>query len=254
MAHSLIGWERFFDELAAFIRACDRQSGTANLSFAEYALERIQTSIQSVSSLLHHIENATPNNDTESTVLENYSMKLNELRSCLRELAQQWQTHTDRCVQLSCTSSYAAPSVASRQRGRPKFDITREQLEFLASMSFTWIQIARMLGVSHMTVYRRRVEFQMVQSVCGTLSDNELKVLLTSMRKEHPSMGQTMVWGRLRSMGFNVTRERVRCAIRNTDPLYTALRWREVIKRQLYSVPGPNSLWHLGMCCTCMSQ
>ena len=73
-------------------------------------------------------------------------------------------------------------------------------------MSFTWTQIARMLGVSHMTVYRRRVEFQMVQSVSGTLSDNELKLLLTSMRREHPSMGQTMVWGQLRSMGFNVTR------------------------------------------------
>ena len=76
----------------------------------------------------------------------------------------------------------------------------------MASMSFTWTQIARMLGVSHMTVYRRRVEFQMVQSVSGTLSDNELKLLLISMRREHPSMGQTMVWGQLRSMGFNVTR------------------------------------------------
>lgn len=83
-------------------------------------------------------------------------------------------------------------------------------------MSFTWIQIARMLGISHMTIYCRRVEFQMVQSVSGTLSDDELKLLLTSMRKEHPSMGQTMVWGRLWSMGFNVTRERVRRAIHYT--------------------------------------
>ena len=60
-----------------------------------------------------------------------------------------------------------------------------------------------------MTIYRHRVEFQMVESVSGTLSDDELK-LLTSMRKDHPSMGETMVLGRLRSMGFNVTRERVR--------------------------------------------
>ena len=57
-----------------------------------------------------------------------------------------------------------------------------------------------------------------------------------------------MVWGRLRSMGFNVTRERVRRAIRVTDPLYTAFCWRgDIIQRQPYSVPGPNSLWHLGM-------
>ena len=83
--------------------------------------------------------------------------------------------------------------------------------------------------------YRRRVEFRMLHSVSGTLSDDELKLLLMSMRKEHPSVGQTMVWGRLRSMGFNVTREKVRQAIRHTDPLYTALRWRDVIKRQPYS-------------------
>ena len=66
----------------------------------------------------------------------------------------------------------------------------------------------------------------MVQSVNGTLSDKELKLLLISMRKEHPSMGQIMVWRRLRSMGSSVTRERVWSGIHATDPLYTALRWR----------------------------
>ena len=71
-----------------------------------------------------------------------------------------------------------------------------------------------------MTIYRRRVEFQMLHSVSGTLSDDELKLLLMSMRKEHPSMGQAMVWGRLRSTGFSVTREKVRQAIRHTDQLY----------------------------------
>lgn len=248
MAYSLPGWERFFEELGTFVHACNRQSGSANQPFSEYALERIETSILSVTSLLHHIENATPNSSAEYTVLESYSSKLNELLSCLRELSRQWQAHIDRCVRLSCTTSYSAPSIYTSRRGRPKFDITREQLEYLSSMSFTWVQIARILGVSHMTIYRRRVEFQMLHSVSGTLSDDELKLLLMSMRKEHPSMGQAMVWGRLRSMGFSVTREKVRQAIRHTDPLYTALRWRgDVIKRQPYSVPGPNSLWHVGM-------
>ena len=90
MAGSLPGWERFFEELGGFIRACNRQSGTANQSFAEYALERIETSIRSVSSLVDHIENATPNSSVESTVLESYSSKLSELLSCLRELSLQW--------------------------------------------------------------------------------------------------------------------------------------------------------------------
>ena len=35
-----------------------------------------------------------------------------------------------------------------------------------------------------------------------------------------------MIWGRICSIGFHVTRERLRRAIRNTDPLHTMLRWR----------------------------
>ena len=56
-----------------------------------------------------------------------------------------------------------------------------------------------------------------------------------------------MVWGRLRSLGFKVTRERVRNAIRSVDPLHTALRWKEMTTRRPYSVLSPTSLWHLGM-------
>ena len=69
------------------------------------------------------------------------------------------------------------------------------------------------------------------------------------MRREFPEMGETMVWGQLRSMGIQVTREWVRDAVRQTDPLSTALRWRGgLTRRKTYSVPGPNSLWHIGNC------
>ena len=63
-----MGVINFFNELEAFIHTCERQSGRANRSFAEYALEQIQTAIQSVSFLLNHVKNATPNSDTESSV------------------------------------------------------------------------------------------------------------------------------------------------------------------------------------------
>ena len=67
------------------------------------------------------------------------------------------------------------------------------------------------------------------------------------MQTELPALGQTMVWGRLRSMVFFVTRERVRRAFHDIDPVHTALWWRcELVCRHPYSVPGPNSLWHIG--------
>ena len=80
-----------------------------------------------------------------------------------------------------------------------------------------------------------------------TLSDSELHSIILHLQSDMAALGQTMVWGRLRSMGFCVTRERVRNAVHAVDPIETALRWRgQQIHRQPYRVPGPNSLWHLG--------
>ena len=39
-------------------------------------------------------------------------------------------------------------------RGRPRFDIAKEQLLHLSSLNFTWSEIASQLGVSRMTIYR----------------------------------------------------------------------------------------------------
>ena len=59
-SNSLLGWTRFFNELDAFNRACEIQSGSANRAFTEYALERLQTGIRSVSSVLDNIKMPPP--------------------------------------------------------------------------------------------------------------------------------------------------------------------------------------------------
>ena len=59
--------------------------------------------------------------------------------------------------------------------------------------------------------------------------------------------GRSYGVGRIRARGFHVSRQRLRRAIRTTDPLHTALRWRgDLTPRHPYSVAGPNSLWHIG--------
>ena len=77
------------------------------------------------------------------------------------------------------------------------------------------------------------------------LDDNSLLRMVSEIKRDYPTMGQTMLWARLRSQGFYVTRACVREAIRSTDPINTALRWRDITPRRPYSVPSPNSLWHL---------
>ena len=104
-----------------------------------------------------------------------------------------------------------------------------------------------MLGISRMTLYRRRVEYDMVTETLQSISDSQLTQIIEGLRREFPDIGCSMVAGRLRSLGFHVSRERIRMAIRRNDPLNTALRWHGAIHRRPYSVPGPNSLWHIGM-------
>ena len=88
----------------------------------------------------------------------------------------------------------------------------------------------------------------MLNTPNGSLTSMELRVLVQRLQAEMPALGQTMVWRRLRSMGFFVTSERVRSVIHDIDPIQTALRWRcDLVRHQPYSVPGPNSLWHLAL-------
>ena len=125
--------------------------------------------------------------------------------------------------------------------------MTSEQLIYLRSFHFTWTDIASLLGVSRMTIFRRRQENGLLNDPTETIDDSQLRMLLSHLRRSSPQLGETMVMGHLRSLGYKVPRARVRSAIRATDPINTAIRWQgTVTSRRPYSVPGPNSLWHIG--------
>ena len=88
----------------------------------------------------------------------------------------------------------------------------------------------------------------MLDDTSSTLSDDELSELIVEMHSESPTIGVSMVTGRLRAKGYRVSRERIRKALRDADPLSSALRWTGgLTKRQPYHVAGPNSLWHIGI-------
>ena len=131
-------------------------------------------------------------------------------------MLREWQDYMDH-YQSRNASSYCA-SLTPSVPPQPRFDISREQLQYLHSMSFTWVQISELLGVSRMTIYRRRQDYGMGNDPSEDIT-NELREVLQEMRRELPSLGQTMVWGRL----FKVTLARVREAMRVSDPINTAL-------------------------------
>lgn len=58
-------------------------------------------------------------------------------------------------------------------------------------------------------------------------------------------VGYCFMSGHLRSLGLRVQRYRIRGSIARVDPENSRIRWAVVVSRCAYSVPGPNSLWHI---------
>ncbi len=72
----------------------------------------------------------------------------------------------------------------------------RNNFEYLRSLSFTWQQISELIGVSYITIYRRRQEFGMVEPPrVGNVTDEQLLQVVSDLKRQSPSLGQTMVWG-----------------------------------------------------------
>ena len=248
------GWRSFFDQISQFLGELQHHFGTANERYAQYAVERLEVCIANVRDLRHHLNHHGPADEESRVVIEQYDTQLAELLYCMEKLCDKWSEYCDEVVgpnnDVACVS-YRTPMEYLGSRGRPRFCITQSQLQYLKSLAFTWSEIASILGVSRMTLYRRRVEYGMLDDPSELLRDEELQERLTQMRREYPQFGETMAMGHLRSLGYHVSRERLRNAVRVTDPINRALRWRGVLTaRRPYSVPGPNSLWHIGELCT----
>ena len=87
----------------------------------------------------------------------------------------------------------------------------------------------------------------MLEDPSNEISDEDLEAVIAQIQSSMPYVGTSIVVGRIRSMGYDITHERVRQALRHHDHLSSALRWRGIVNpRRPYSVTGPNSLWHIG--------
>ena len=85
--------------------------------------------------------------------LDEYLTSLHQLLDCVRKLHHKWEDYQDVLDStIQNVGAYRASTSASGV-GRP-FQIQKEQLEYLSSLGFSWTEIATLLGVSRMTIYR----------------------------------------------------------------------------------------------------
>ena len=88
----------------------------------------------------------------EGDTAAEYGQSMDELVIALQFLSVQWQQYIDYLHSCSGADAYHVAAVRSGNKGRPRLDISREQLKYLSSLSFTCTDIAHLLGVSRMTI------------------------------------------------------------------------------------------------------
>ena len=129
--------------------------------------------------------------------------------------------------------------------GRPRIEISENQLHFLVENNFRVKDIASIFSCSTRTIERRLQDLHIQLSDYTAISDDDLDELVKRITLLHPRCGEKMVLGLIRSQGYKIQKERVRQSLHRVDPIGVALRSRRVLHRRLYKVPSPNSIWHL---------
>ena len=82
------GWEAFFDKIAVFLRESGRQFGNCSENFANYAIERLEICIITVSRLKAHLENgAVLVQPQYHEVVTGYKNSMESLVTYLRSLS-----------------------------------------------------------------------------------------------------------------------------------------------------------------------
>ena len=77
----------------------------------------------------------------------------------------------------------------------------------------------------------------------SSITDEDLDILLQRLRTHFRGAGIAMLDGLLRCLGQRIQRERIRASLLRIDPVRRVFE-RICIRCRIYSVPGPNALWH----------
>ncbi|KAK3747006.1 hypothetical protein QZH41_011963 [Actinostola sp. cb2023] len=215
---------------------------------------------QSLCGVIRQLENS--NNDSDS--LDSICYRLDWLYNALvRYLDVNNNARSEQVVNLvrdakdhlSLNSAYMAnvpgysvEQLADGNRGRPKFNITKEQLEFLLERGFSLPNIASILGVSLRTIERRINKFNIsTRLFYSEIDDDTLDDTIRDISRTFPSAGYRRMTGFLLSRGIRVQQERIRLSMRRVDPEGVLLRSLQLttVRRRKYQVYAPLALWHI---------
>jgi hypothetical protein len=212
----------FFSSLKRYVNLTTRDSQDPNLR--EHLCLKLEDYLQIVLVLTSVIQSKAGHEELKS-LLDRLVWQLRELLNQLRsEVEQHIDRHNNFRLNQQCDTG-----------GRPKYVVTKEQIETLRDTGMNWKSVAQVLGISERTLYRRREEFNLVDKF-SDITDTDLKNTITSILRQTPFVGETYVRGGLVSRKIFVPRRSVRECLHSLDPIGRAMRRRFTIQRRSYNV------------------
>ena len=233
--------EKCFEDLDALLVVCELERNTISKNVIEVIINNLETCVEFLLQIIPTLH------DTRNDVTE-IAINLQVIyRDWCRKLSELQLRYRPNCTHLAVYSICQPEVMMSDRPGRPKYIISEEVLLNLKSLGYTWQEVSSLLLVSRTTLWRRVEELGLRDRIgFSTVTDEELDQIVQSFISVHGChVGFSMVYGHISSLGMKVQRDRVRACLRRVDPQNSRLRWATVITRRTYSVPGPNSLWHI---------
>jgi len=239
-AHWIPDIDSFFNSLVRVIRGARAHLSTNQVDSAEFWCRRLDEYERTLRLLLARVEESRSDLATFARDLEILLDTLANLRESLDARSLRGYFQIDR-------QDTPPPSLSSVERtgmGRPRLIIGRTQIRMLRDEGFRWADVAHILGVSPITLWRRQTEFAMpVGDNFDDIPDHILDNLVSGILHVTPQAGRHLVQGALRSRGLRIQRGRIRAAIIRVNPITTTLRNARHVVRRRYNVPCPNALW-----------
>lgn len=133
-------------------------------------------------------------------------------------------------------------------RGRPRLSISADTLAHLIEIGLPLESVAKLLGVSRATLFRRMAENNLsVRSLYSSCTDDELDALVIAIKNTMPDAGYRLVRGALLAQGHRVQWDRLYAAMHRVDSIGVLSRMTSLgcVVRRTYTVPYPKYMVHI---------
>lgn len=145
------------------------------------------------------------------------------------------------------------PKVSNGKKGADKYAINKDYLEHLLTIGCAVKEIADrgLLGKKiHPNTIHNFIKKNGMKTIKQRFSqepDNVIKEKIAELHERFPNSGIREIKAMLQNLEppLIIQRDKIAKLLPQVDPEGAARRWAQIIPRRVYSVPTPNSLWHL---------